>query len=477
MQFRFEGVSHGSPVTGLIDAANMDDAVKQLSARGVTLRKLSAATSPAPPNVAAPTARVRQPSTPAPAIRTQEFRTLVMDSSGQVEWIDSPAQGLENLALTLGQKRLTMLGLQPKPGGKRLVGRHQMFLFFAQLSSYLRAGHGPAHALDELGRHGMMGTEATEQIIRSARMVAEGGSIATGFSARPDLFLPNVGAMLRAGEVGGFLPEACSEISKAMDGAQKIRRWGWVIWATLVNLLLIVPAAFGLRSGLMGAWGAGERGGQFMDVLSAFGKSLLWPWLPLALLLVVVLFASARVLSGFNYTLWRHRVAFRTPILGARARHESIACFAWVLSKLTEAGISPASAWWLAADSAPNLEVGRRLKVMGGRLNDGARLSEAAIDQDLLPPEFRSMLVTGEATGDVPGALRNVAATAFQRFEWMDKLSRGAVLHVGATLLLVAGGIALIVIAIVWYRELPAKVLEGLEWVRLGRAMSLLSGL
>lgn len=462
MQFRYEGVASGSPVTGVIEAENMDAAVRNLSARGVTVRKLSAETSPqrmqsaAPPRVApSPTISHRQ--------RMHEFQVQVMDERGEVEWIEAPALALEELAKTLADRRQTLLNVRNAPTRGKQLGRYQAQLIFAQLSSYLRSGHSPAHSLDELAQHQMGGAEVAQAMRHTSMLVGQGDSIANGFAARPDLFLPSVAGMLRAGQVGGFLPEACNSISESMDLANRLRRWGWVLWVAVFNLCLMVPLAGAFRSGLFASWKAAESGGGTSEVIVQNVKAIMWPWAPIAFGTCILLTLAFRWLQRARYTYFRHRLAFKTPILGARSKHESIAIFAWTLAKLSETGINAGSAWWLAADAVPNLEVGRRLKVMGGTLREGSPLSQAAIDQDLLPPEFRSMLVTGEATGDIPGALHRVSQAAFQRFEWMEKLARGAVLHTGLSLMLVAAGVALIVIAIAWYRELPAKVLDGLE--------------
>lgn len=343
----------------------------------------------------------------------------------------------------------------------------ERFFVFSQLAQQVRAGIGPAQALAGLGST-VRDKPMAEALRHAGRVAAEGGPISAVLELYPDLFPASVPGMVRAGEQGGFLPDALQAISDQALLSHKFRRFFWFVWFCAANALLAIPFAFYLRSGLLKAWEVAEGGvaaapgSPAGSILATFASLLLWPTLPIVGALAAATLILRRLLSGRAWERRRHALGLRVKTFGARARHENLSVFSWTLANLGRAGIPPRNAWWLAANAVPNLAIRDRLVSMGSRMGEGAKLSEAAIDPGLFPPEYAPMLATGEAVGDVEGSLQRLAEMSRQEFETAQAYAKARSGCWGLLAVFVTMGIVLIVIAIVWYRELPARVLEGL---------------
>jgi hypothetical protein len=77
-----------------------------------------------------------------------------------------------------------------------------------------------------------------------AAAAQEGISMSSVMELYPDLYPSSVAAMTRAGEVGGFLPEACETIGQQAQQAHKFRRWFAWIWFIVFNAALSIPLVY-----------------------------------------------------------------------------------------------------------------------------------------------------------------------------------------------------------------------------------------
>jgi type II secretory pathway component PulF len=221
-----------------------------------------------------------------------------------------------------------------------------------------------------------------------------------------------VGA-IRAGETGGYLPEAAENIAAQADSSRKMRRWMIWLGLTAAGIPPAIPIGQALLNSVLKSWDVQEAtGGQapvaqtvWQGLLREFASPFFITWMVALALFVVLLFFW----QSMGMRRLRHKLALLVPTIGKRAKAESFAAFTWNLSNLAKAGISPRQSYLLAMETVPNARIRDALADQGLRMTDQTKLSEALHRTNLLPHEVSAMVQTGEITGDVAGQLFQVA--------------------------------------------------------------------
>ncbi len=348
---------------------------------------------------------------------------------------------------------------------KKGTDKENGFLF-AQAASQIRAGINPAKCFTDLAQH-TSHEGYRDSFLNIAKFAGEGGQINRILALYPDLYSPSLVGMVRAGEEGGFLPDALSAISDQAMSAHKFRRSFWWLWFVAINALVGIPLGWLMSRSMIASWekidANGGQGNPFQAIGSAYLEKIVWPIGPAFLFLVVLVFSLRAWLSSTHARMIRHRIGLAWPVFGARARQECLTTFSWVLSLVSKGGASPQRAWQLAADAVPNLEMRRRLLEAGSRMTESTRLSDVAFHSGLFPEEYAPMISTGELVGDVPGSLQRLAQASQVEFESAQNYARARAGCWGALGCFVTSGIILAMLIAMWYLELPAKVLKGLE--------------
>lgn len=373
----------GQSVHGQVDAATRDEAALNLTRSGLLVSRLDPrGTTPLPPrnSVAASPPVARPLPAAAPATR-----------------------GAPPLIRSLGGRR----GSDQK-----------LSLLFGQLATMARSGFTPKMMADHL-----LGTELgpyRDSIAELASGVSEGRSMSEGFARHPDLYPAHVVGTVRAGEQGGFLPDALDAIADWGESSHKFKRIFWFtktyfIGLPIVGALSMVGVYGSLRSidaqdRSGGAVGAGSS--LLTAVLSLLPRFLAFVAIFLgALLLIRKIWMSPR------WEALRHRLAMKAPGISKRVSAESLARFSWVYGRLSEAGISPATAWSLSCDAMPNLEMAAQMRDVGSEMGSNVRASTMLRRHEaIVPPEYADIVEVGEAAGDVPGALMRVSRAAEDDF-------------------------------------------------------------
>ena len=79
------------------------------------------------------------------------------------------------------------------------------------------------------------------------------------------------------------------------------------------------------------------------------------------------------------------------------------------MAHVSKAGISPARAWQLAADSVPNLAFRAKVSGVGQQLSGSEKMSDLVFRSNLFPDEYAPMVASAEYTGDLPGAMQKLS--------------------------------------------------------------------
>lgn len=382
----------GKPIQGTVQARSLDEAGRALALQGFRVTDLrepnAVATQPAP--VAAPQIQIKNvPLERAPA--------------------PSPIRVNTPTPRPLGEPRKTPYSQEK-----------DIYFIFSQLASYFKSGINPAQAFTDIAAK-QPRQDIKESLQLVASRVGEGSGIANILALYPYLYPPHVVGAIRAGEIGGYLPEAAENIASQADSSRKMRRW--MLWLGLcaVGIPPAIPIGQALLNSVLKSWDKQEATGGQAPVASTVGSGfvheLLGPlgiiWLIAMVLMVLAIF--------FWQSMWmrtlRHRLALMIPTIGKRNKAESFAAFTWNLGNLSRAAVPPREAFNLAAATVPNQRIREALEEQGRLMTDQTKLSEALQNTKLLPYELGAMVQTGEVTGDVAGQLLQGAKTQQQELE------------------------------------------------------------
>lgn len=367
--YRFQAVDPGGkPVEGEILGASVREAATSLSGRNLRVTKLveaiaSKAPSPAP---------VLTPKAPSPAK------------------VATPSQPVRT-----------------KPGTEKDV-----FLVFSQLASYLKSGINPQQAFQDLKSR--LPREDYASSMEAMREAAVNGEpMSAAMERYPDLYPPHAVGMIRAGEGGGFLPDAAAALSEQANNTHQFDKPFWKVRIVIRTMLLVGPLGLAFILAALDSYGRQEKSGGGADgiqlLLQEFGKTMMWPVGPAILLIGVLMLFSFWLWRKTSMRMLRHRIAMMVPVFRKRAVHEGGTLFAWTLSNLSKSGLYPQRAWQLALDVIPNLAFKEKLRGAGTRMHERTPLSNALAEAKVFPKEYALIVQTGETTGTVPQALQDAA--------------------------------------------------------------------
>jgi len=399
--YRFQAINpQGQTQTGTLQADNPQAAMKQLQAQGYLLQQLvrmeeqAAQTAPAIPQSAPGTPALQKTSRP---------------------WEDS----------TLSNK--------------------QLGLFFDQLYAFLKAGYGVAEALRLLSGR-VMNRELSQACQQMADGAARGERLSDMMERYPRLFPEFVIGNIRAGETGGYLPDAAFELARYHEGWHRLRLWYWIPRTCFINALLTAPIWAGtgviFMNGLL-AYANNPRMGVENALLQAAG-GWFFKW---------VLPIWGAVL--FAWIVWRWALAPRLERQRARAARGMPIVFGygdWVqttcvrmflkhLSRLYNAGMAPASTWEMAVHTVPNLSIAEQLRAIQLHMGEQAQNIDSAIARSgLFPPEQVALLSTAVQTGDVTGMLDRLTTLYEEESKHHAARTRLGIIRLAALIALIGLG-------------------------------------
>lgn len=332
-----------------------------------------------------------------------------------------------------------------------------LFFFFSQLQSLLNAGITPAQALTTLASRLPQKRlqRAAEEI---GAMAVEGRSISDGMERYPYLFAPHVVGAMRAGEAAGYLPAAAGDLAEFFQESAGFRRTWWVVrlvtWNSLLGLaygLPIVPAFFRSFRATMDSTdpnaAVAVRGfvGEYWHIALTVAT-------PIVVGFYVVFWLTRHALSQPAFRLLRHRTIAAVPFgLSARARSESLLFFVRNLQRAYQGGISPQRAWELATEAMPNRAIAEEIRRSGRAMMGGAGIDEAFGASRLFPPEYHSLMITAQQTGDIVPTLERIGRMYAAEYQAQNGRARAGIASIGCLGYLILSGIAAAALLWMWY--------------------------
>lgn len=395
--YEYLGHSQGAPSSGQINAPNVNEALRLLGQQGVKVQKISPAPgqASAAPNSAKPAGPASKPSLNLPPL----------------------ADPLGTPRSLLNQPVQQRVGAQKGPIAMddsvirtKAAKDSERSVYFVQLADMTKGGIPVPQALAVLAdrvRHSGL-TDASR---RMAAETGEGRTLADSMARYPDLFLPGHIGAVRAGEVGGYLPDSLQAIADQSRVQANLNKRYWWAWVAFLNTFLVFLIFTLLRGvvvrGIDFVNGKNDGSNTFLGGLT---DSLFSPWGALFIVLSgLLIFIGWAKNQTFSRPL-RHKLGATFPILKKRTQGESLSVFTWHLSRLAKAGLSPYRTCNMAAEAVPNMEIAGRLSQQGKNLGDSAKLSDIYASLPGVSWEVTSMVQTGEMTGRIGEALDQASA-------------------------------------------------------------------
>jgi type II secretory pathway component PulF len=226
-------------------------------------------------------------------------------------------------------------------------------------------------------------------------------------------------SMVRAGEQSGALVEVLrrladhyerfaevqSKFSSALIYPAIIAVVGVLIIAFFVSVML--PKFMSIFEGMKVPMPASTQ--FLMDMSDFFSRGTTWLFIGLAGAVLSILFARYRATPGGKRRI--DSLKLNAPIVGRVMRLNLFGQFARTLSTLLQNGVPVLTALKITEEVIPNFVLKDAIVRTREDVTDGKTLAQPLARSKVFPQLMIDLVKIGEETGDVPGALRNLANT------------------------------------------------------------------
>jgi general secretion pathway protein F len=329
--------------------------------------------------------------------------------------------------------------------------RQERLSFTQQLAGLLTAGIAIERALAILARLSS-GKETSRIINRLNQSLHEGLSFSAALEAFTGEFSPLYLNMVRAGEIGGVLPEVLKRLAQYLEDEIGLRRFiiGSLIYPAIIVTSSVAALLFFVGDVIPKFQGIFEGLGSQLPLITRMvmfcGNSLTrYGWLGLVLTgLFIVWFVKAAATAQGR--LWLDRFKMQLPLIGQLQQKMVVAKMAMALSLLERSGVPLLTGLQISAEIMGNTVFTRALHTVEREVRAGQTLAQSMAKQQIFPLLAMEMIGVGEESGNLSAMLNQVAKT----YEGEVKNAVGIFLSVfePVLILLMVGVIAILAIAV-----------------------------
>lgn len=344
----------------------MEEALQQLSSRGLQVQNIMAAGVFAPVEPAPPTEQPRMEAAPAEHPR------------------DDPRAPLEE------RSSLERDVAGPLVGGVPLTDLH---FFFRQFSTMIEAGVGMSQTLQTLASQ-QRNPKLRRVLEEAANQVPHGRYLSETLERYPEVFSPLMMSMVRMGEKGGFLGVQTKNLAEYIQRDIELRNL--IRRETAYPKLIVGASIFVIAGANMVIAALAPQGQRLWSPLTQWET-----WVVLGPLLIVgfLVYRYSRY-NGSIQNLWAGAIQ-KIPWVGKVAIGFAMAKFGRAFGALYKAGIPFPVALRYAADACGNEDLRRRMHPAAVQLEQGVPISQAFADTGAFSPIVMDMVRTGEMTGNM----------------------------------------------------------------------------
>ena len=303
---------------------------------------------------------------------------------------------------------------------KRKPKLQELATFTQQLANLLSSGMPLTVALNSMTHLESKGISA--DVSKELKQdVMEGRSLSDGMGRHPVIFSDMYVNMVRAGEQSGALVEVLRRVAEHYERFADVQSKfvSALIYPCIVacvGVLIIVffmsfmlPRFMSIFQGMNASLPWSTR--AVMNFGDFFNKGTTWLFIGLSVFVLVILFlrfkstqAGSRKLDGWKMT---------APVVGKVVKLNLFAQFARTLATLLQNGVPVLTALKITEQVIPNRIMKDAIARTREDVTDGKTLAQPLARSKIFPQLMIDLVKIGEETGDVPGALQNVA-TAYE---------------------------------------------------------------
>ncbi len=301
---------------------------------------------------------------------------------------------------------------------KRKPKLQELATFTQQLSNLLKCGMPLTVALQSMTHLESRGipSDVSKDLKQD---VMEGRSLSDAMSTQTDVFSDLYVNMVRAGEQSGALVEVLKRLASHYERFAEVQSKfvSALIYPAIVACVGVViviffmtfmlPKFMTIFDGLKVPLPWATR--MLMNISHFFGNVFNWMLIGLVLVVLVILFIRFKSTAEGKRRLdaWK----MNAPVLGKAVRLNLFGQFSRTLSTLLINGVPVLTALKITEQIVPNAVVKDAIARTREEVTDGKTIAQPLAHSKLFPQLMIDLLKIGEETGDVPGALQNIAET------------------------------------------------------------------
>lgn len=297
------------------------------------------------------------------------------------------------------------------------VGRvkvDDLILWTRQLRSLLIAGIPILRTLEVLSQQ--TESKGLRKVIQKIVYEIEGGSeLSTALEKFPHIFPEIYISTIRAGELGGVLPEVLDRLSQYLEYENKVKReiksalrypafvlCGLVMVSMLFTLFVIPRFAAVFKSFKIQL----PLPTRFVFASATFLK------VHIGLLFIFLAF----IIMGFRVYIqtekgrmrWDH-LKLKLPIFGTIFHKTALFRFAWMMKMMYQSGLPLVKALRVVGRTLENQAMEKEVQLASKRVEEGETLSSFLQESPLFPPMVVYMVATGEKSGTLDQMLEEIS--------------------------------------------------------------------
>jgi len=299
---------------------------------------------------------------------------------------------------------------------KRRPKLQELATFTQQLSNLLHSGMPLTLALNSMTHLGSKGIspEVSKQLKQD---VMEGKSLSDSMAKQPIIFSDLYVNMVRAGEQSGALREVLKRLSDHYERFAEVQQkfTSSLIYPAVVACVGVViiiffmsymlPKFMSIFEGMKVQLPAAT---QFLITISHLFSGYWWLML-LVLLAIFVVFKRFQSSEAGKRSIDSWKI--RAPIVGKVVKLNLYGQFARTLATLLQNGVPVLTALKITEEVIPNRILKEAIAKTREEVTDGKTIAQPLARSKIFPQLMIDLLKIGEETGDVPGALQNLANT------------------------------------------------------------------
>jgi type II secretory pathway component PulF len=299
---------------------------------------------------------------------------------------------------------------------KRKPKLQELATFTQQLANLLQSGMPLTVALNSMTHLESRGISA--DVSRALKQeVTEGRGLSDAMSKQPRIFSDLYINMVRAGEQSGSLVEVLRRMANHFQQFAEVQAkfTSALIYPAIVICVGIVIIGFFMFFMMP----------RFKEIFEGFGVILPLPtrmlmgssdlfisyWWLLALIVVVAIILFKRFQASAAGARKMDEWKLKIPAIGKVVKLNLFGQFARTLGTLLENGVPVLTALKITEQVLPNRLIKEAIAKTRDAVTDGKTLAQPMAQSKIFPQLMVDLVRIGEETGDVPGALNNLAET------------------------------------------------------------------